>query len=282
MKKTLLEKQTRYYNPVWTKEEISVVKRLYHSGKRTEILALLPRRKWDGVKKTARKIGVERIGRPDRRGANFKKLLLENYESYYWMGFIAADGYFSSNRYLGISVGKPDLYHLKKFVSYVDGDLERIRKTNQKLYEFKCGDDLTIPAIKNKFGLIENKTKNPPSLKHFEKLSDENFLSFLIGFIDGDGSICKQSGARIDCTISIGVHASWFKVLNYIENRVYKILNVDLKIALQLTKIRKQQTSFGYAEIANLRFSDSQIVTSLKEFAESFELPFLERKWSKV
>lgn len=281
LKKTEKQKCNRNYNPVYSKQENKILKKYYPNAKKEILFDKLTRRTWCSIKSQAKKLKVRRIGRPDRRGADLRILLEENILSYYWMGFLAADGCFSENRYLILAVGRKDLKHLKRFVIFVDGDLDRIRKTNMGLFEFKVGDDNIVPKIQKKFNLLANKTKNPPNSGIFDNFKDEFFLALLIGFIDGDGSISNQSG-RNDCYISIGIHRSWFAVLSYFENRVYDIFNHNLSRSDGLTKFYERKTSFGIAQIAALKFCDSVIVNNLKYFSGSFELPVLKRKWERI
>jgi len=279
--KTVKEKQNRDYNPEWNQTEINLVKTMYPTMKSCMLLERLPKRSWESIKHYAKKNNIKRIGSPDRRKANLSPLLLESENSYYWVGFIVADGYIVGDTYLGITVGNKDMLHLMQFTTFVGSSWRGIRTLKTGLHEFKVGHQYCVRELRKKFDLKPNKTYNPMDIKYLENMKDELFLSFVIGLIDGDGSICKQTG-RNDCVISIGLHHSWYEFLCYVEDRVHNIFNIDMVRSSRLTKVSKRSTDFGETTIASLRFSNSKTVDNLYQFQESFELPVLNRKWGKI
>ena len=212
----------------------------------------------------ASKLGVKREVVTTRFG-DVSPLLADSYEAYYWMGFIAADGTVLNNSRLKVSLSIKDSEHLK-VLSYLLG-------TNLNLYENKCAiaiqDRILIPKLCKKFDLRKKKTYNPPSIK-IE--SDCLFLSFLAGFIDGDGSFRKLTG-RKDVNLVIKLHSSWLDNLIQYEDRVYEILKVNK--SKRLSKIN----GAGYAE---LTISDNSIIRELKNRVLSLNLPIMNRKWDRV
>lgn len=111
-------------------------------------------------------------------------ILLKNTpETYYWMGFFIADATFIGNR-LKIQLAQKDISHINK--------IRKFFKYNgkNKSTNFSVVDHNIIPLVKSKFNIKKQKTYNPPNLhKIFKTTSPKLIFSFIIGYIDGDGSI---------------------------------------------------------------------------------------------
>ena len=80
-----------------------------------------------------------------------------------------------------------------------------------------------------------------------------------IGFIDGDGSIQKQTN-RPDCKITVKCHKSWSSVLSLFNSNV-------------------KETKDGYSYIS---FTKTSVIKEFKQKAIQFKLPLLKRKWDLV
>lgn len=200
------------------------------------------------------------------------KLTDETPTSYYWMGFIFADGSISDNNRMTLVLSKKDSDHIKKFVSFIGG-IHPIK--DEKRYD-TCGikimDSYNVPYLSAKFDIKPRKTYNPPSIHKLNNvLSKSNlFYSFIIGFIDGDGCIHKQTG-RADCGLIIKLHKSWVNILQYFSNRVC----YNLQLKPNIVHINK----YGYAEV---RFTNSIILKHLKRKGYELNLPWLDRKWGLI
>lgn len=110
-----------------------------------------------------------------------------------------------------------------------------------------------------------NKTKNPNKLSELN-INNEQMISLIIGFIDGDGSI-NNKGIRIK------IDLTWLENLKYIEKFIYQYLNIPHDNIL--TKINNQ----GYSL---LQMGKKDIRVGLKEVVEKLKLPVLKRKWAKI
>lgn len=195
--------------------------------------------------------------------SNLEILLDTNsYESLYWIGFIMADGTILNNNRLKITLATKDANHLIKFQNYCN--IEKIT-----IDEIKCSvnamDKEIVPKIAELFDLKKQKTYNPPSLDMFKKLTKEQILSIIIGFIDGDGNI-KNQYKRKDWSITIKNHKTWLPILSYFS----EVIN-GKNIAIINNK--------GYAKVT---FSNTEQTKSLKKFAIKHKLPLLERKWNII
>jgi hypothetical protein len=144
-------------------------------------------------------------------------------------------------------------------------------KCNNKIYERRnnCGicisDRKNLEIIKNKFDISNNKTKNPPNIMNYVNFSEDNLLSLIIGFIDGDGCIRKTTKKQIQ--ICIEIDSSWASFLNLILNRINLIKKIKSKV-----KINNR----GYAR---LTICGKEIFDYLKLFIDENHLPVLKRKW---
>lgn len=185
---------------------------------------------------------------------NLSKLLLETLETYYWIGFILADGHISKSTRLRVTLAKRDKNHLIKLQKFLN--VQELQENTQ--VSISGMDSKVIREFCNKFDIKSNKTYNPPNLS-FIKNKDLLF-ALSIGFIDGDGCIDNQTN-RSDCKLRIKCHSSWVNNLEFIYNIKSKINNQ------------------GYAYI---NITNSILLKELKRKAIFLNLPILNRKWDKI
>lgn len=202
-----------------------------------------------------------------RRFNNIKRLCNEEIIDCYYIGFILADGHIEKNIRLQISLSLKDKEWLESFKEYV-GAVGAIRIFPVgKNYE--CGisvqDKESIPILCKNFDIKSNKTKNPPDIKAIDRLTDNQLLALLIGFIDGDGSI-RRVYKRKDCNIKIKNHSAWLNILTLFDERINK-------------KNRAKINNSGYAEVS---FTENKEIRRLKVFAMENNLPVLKRKWDLI
>lgn len=182
---------------------------------------------------------------------NIDFLMQESLESYYWLGFIFADGHISNGRLI-IGLSKQDSNHLQKLADKLSCKLSI--KNN------KCSigvmDKKKIKILVDKYNISNIKTYIPPNIYN---ITGDNLIAFKIGFIDGDGSI-KNVYKRKDFNIIIKCHSNWKDNLLHM---------------------------FGNAKINNSGYACSYITNTehckfLKEFAIKNNLPVLNRKWDII
>lgn len=201
------------------------------------------------------------------RQGDLSILLEDNSESFYWIGFLLADGHFDKNR-LSITISYKDIDHLKKFGNYIKYTGEyKIRNCFFNDKEFKeCSLDIQdskiIPLINQKFDINTNKTLNPP--KTILKWNRKLILSLFAGFIDGDGSIIKKHN-RKDASLKIQIHKSWLNILQEFN-----------------TLFDKNFTNINNREYASLNIVDFPYIRKLKKELLKLNLPLLERKWNNI
>lgn len=189
------------------------------------------------------------------RKSKLSRLLEDSPEKWYWLGFLLADGHFSKNGRIKLTLSNKDSDHLLKFRNFIG--VGNIRVTND-YSEWHVMDVSTCNIIKAQFSISSVKTYSPPELY---TITEDQMFCLSIGFIDGDGTIYRQYNRRGSC-ISIKVHSSWLETLQiifpkhkpYIQNNGYAVVNI----------------------------SDTGSVREYKKRAKDLSLPVLERKWSNI
>ncbi len=195
-----------------------------------------------------------------------KNILNDDHETFYWVGFILADGYITKTNRLKVIISIKDKEHLEKLGKFLGLKIGRERDAATLIKQ----DKKIITEFKKKFEISNNKTYNPPSLEMFLKIENDLLMSLIIGFIDGDGSIRYQTG-RTDSSLMIKNHNSWLKILQIFADTIMK--NSGIKFPIPKTNNQ------GYASLtcANLR-----ILQFLKKHSLIHNLPILNRKWDKI
>lgn len=191
--------------------------------------------------------------------AKLEKLLEDCNESYYWMGFILADGCLSDNR-LTVELGEKDSFHLKRLGTY----LEYVGSYGSKNKRLSCKNSDIVPLIKEKFDIHDEKSYNPP--KTIFKFTDTQRLCMLIGFIDGDGNISHPNN-KPNFFLRVKNHHSWEHIL--------KEFSLIITGSIDYVKINNQ----GYAE---LQITDSVVLQNLKSKMLKLNIPYMERKWDII
>lgn len=251
----------------WTDDEINILIDNYENMIKEDLIKLLPIRSWESIKLKSNSLLLNRSHDFIRKSKMC--VLMENkVESFYWIGFILADGHISNNSRINLSISIRDLEHLEKFAKYVECD--NISSDDVMCKVSIQNKDICLKLC-NKFGVKSNKTYEPMNLSTYS-FDKELLFSLIIGFIDGDGSINKVH-KRQDCNIRIHLHKSWLNNLIFIEEFLYDYFS------LNKNKIYSTIGSDGYSI---LTLSDNNIITKIKKECLILKLPIMERKWSKI
>jgi hypothetical protein len=188
----------------WNDKEDSIIKQYFPTTTAQEIKNIyLPHRSLHAIRERRKTLGME----PKEGIRNTKYFFNQDYflantpEVYYWAGFIAADGHIKQTKRnrnvlrLRIRLQLSEQNHLSKFFKALD--LEKpfyAGQTKSKKYPDKtyyyCEADVASTKLCQdlitKFKIVPRKTWN----FEFPDIKDDLLLkSFLIGYIDGDGSI---------------------------------------------------------------------------------------------
>jgi DNA-binding transcriptional regulator WhiA len=127
---------------------------------------------------------------------------LEDEHSYYWAGFIAADGNISDKNDLYICLHYDDTIMLTKILEYFMSN-HKISSNTEKYNRSQIGLRLsnnTIDILKNKFNIT---TRKSLTYKLPKITNSDNFRHYLRGYFDGDGSICESFSNANSKTASI-------------------------------------------------------------------------------
>jgi hypothetical protein len=249
---------------IWLPEEESILRCRYESGSAFEITKLLPNRTWDAITIHAGKMRLSRK-RTDYQLASVGKLLNGSNEAYYWNGFLLADGHFTGKR-IALAISPKDESHLVKFAEFIEfGGKIVVSKLSRRI---ACMDSKAVPCLMKFLDVGSRKTYHPP--KSLPVGSDDQILSLVIGFIDGDGCIKIGKGRRF-ANIIVKCHRSWKKILEQMSIMVYRISGHESGCV----KIDKKR-------YARWIVSNSEVSRFLKETVERLNLPVLERKWSRI
>jgi hypothetical protein len=216
-----------------------------------------------------------------------EKLLEDTSEVYYWIGFLMADGCIHNNARIVIELSIKDELHLKKFCKLIGSNMNyRWIKTNNKFHKY-CGTSIynkkKMPLLCRKFNFVGDKTHHPPNKLYIK--NDDLFLSFLIGFIDGDGCIAKRKDRKNDCTLEISCHGSWNKILTYFIQRAWNILSIQLfNSSIKIPKSKRfiRNKNGKRYDTAEIRTRNTDFLWKLKQSALRLKLPILLRKWQHI
>jgi hypothetical protein len=187
-------------------------------------------------------------------------LLNESPQSAYWIGFIMADGHLTEKR-LVVTLAKRDEAHLNTLGAYLE--LGRVARPLVKAGAvcLTRQEPSVVQAIRSRFDFRDRKTYNPPSKLPYK---GDNLVSFLVGFIDGDGSINLQTG-RKTCALRTVSSPEWYSFLKQVSEET-GFGRVTLR-------------ADGYVTFGIHRHLE---IVRLKQQARRLHLPFLSRKWDRV
>lgn len=201
-----------------------------------------------------------------------EKLLEETSETYYWIGFLLADGHFDYKKSrIRISLSIKDKDHLKKFCNYIERkkDFRYYSRNGKEYINLEIGNKKVFSELILKFNIYSNKTKNPPNIDILSKLDIDLNICLFIGFIDGDGYIFKRQNSG--SLINIQVDKTWLNVLDFYR----KLINEKFKYQIPKAKICNRGHS-------TLLIGNVSLVKNIKTFAIIHNLPYLDRKWQLI
>lgn len=242
----------------YTEEEVDYLIKFYPSEDRPTILKNLNGHSWVSIKEKAKKL---KISRPNIRTLKLKILLENNLINAYWWGLIMSDGHITNKGDLIIRLQKSDSEYLKIFSEYIECNLNF-----GKLVSVSVMDKINGVKLKNKLQIKERKTYNPPENFDFLTTKEER-LAFLLGFIDGDGSIAYRKEAFK--SIRIIIHGSWLEVFEIFM----KEFEDDFNLKFTVNSNKRFNTCIYIGKKENFEF--------LKNFAIENKLPIMGRKWNK-
>lgn len=259
----------------WTEAELELLVEQYPLLKKRELIELFPDKKYGSIVEFARKRGLKKSKTYCRGYGDLSILTKDVLQTYYWIGFIFADGYIHhKSGQMVVASSIEDRLHIDKFANYVGVDA-KIYEMKKSGFRSKCGKQVRCSVahktvadkIVKKFDFKEQKTYNPPYIDRLKKVinTKEKFMAFFAGFFDGDGTIRKS---RVS---SIELHASWINVLQFFLD---SFVEYGLCDKHKQAKFTKRGYAFSYIPLTAMM--------SIKEFLDMNKITKMERKWNKL
>ena len=255
--------------PTWSEEKLKLLNETYSEGTQEDFdnnFSIVSKR---SIQNKAAKLGIKKTRQDRKRVSDLSILLDDSLISYYWIGFMLADGHFDSAGRFQVNICDKD--HIETFAKYIKftGSIQEIKRSlnnpnHSDIYTISCYDKKYVSLIKNKFDINDIKTYKPP--KNYNIFTQERIVAILIGFIDGDGCIYKTGSCIIQC------HIAWLDIITYWYIETYRYFNINNTIMLPRKNKRGEL-------VGSLK---QDLVRNLKQFAIKNNLPVLKRKWDKV
>ena len=222
------------------------------------------------IQEWARKRGLKRTVNLNRKG-DLSPLFSGTLESYYWLGFIAADGYVYKNGHFMISQSAKDKSLIFKLSKYLKTSVYKYtpkkvghKTKNTKTYRVNiCDKNLGI-KLREMFNIQKHSPKTYTGISLDFIKNSKQAAAFLCGFIDGDGSLNKKS-YRIEC------HKSWLTTFSILMDKCPKKFS-DFNLSIQKCESKKS----AYV-VLRFRVKSSNMI---RKFARKFKLPCSKRKFT--
>ena len=263
----------------WTKDEEDYLISNYYSEDKLRLISNLKGRRWGSIIRRAKLLGISR--KIDKRNA-ISNLLQETPEAYYWVGFLMADGHFS-DRQIRLAISAQDIEHLKKYKAFINST-NRISFVYENYVRIHSCDSFVVSHLKSKFAITSNKTYEPCDIQSIQ--NKELLFSLIIGFIDGDGCICKN----IHCdahSISVVGHANWHANHQYMQDFLYNYFGETnetkgARIREVMASLPQNPEKKGPYKRSDFSLHKKALLAKIKAHAQKLSLPIMERKWGKI
>jgi len=224
-----------------------------------------------------------KIRKKSRKLSDISALLKETPISYYWIGFLMADGSFTKDR-VSLGISNKDIKHLIKYKKFVKSK-NKIHKMPHNYYQIRSRDSINVQKIKNKFEITTRKTYEPCDISSIK--NKDLLFSLIVGLIAGDGSICKNNKCN-NYTLSMSLHSSWVDNLNYIKNFLYNYFEEKCNskpVYIRDRYVKLPQDNVGVKKkysLAEMYIGYRPLLIKIKNKSNKLNLPFMERKLGKI
>ena len=262
-------------NKHWNTEEVEILKKNYPEM-RIENLCEMLGRTWQSIGGKAKRLGIKRnIMFSYESMGSLDLLLQETCESFYWIGFILADGHLRKPCGFSMNLASKDVNHLEKIAKFLKYKKE-LREVSEKpygLYAMSFSDPDNFFDCVDKFSICSRKAYMPPNISEYE-FNDDLLFSLIVGFIDGDGWIKYKS--KEGCQLGIVSHEKWKQNLEFIGDFLYKFC--------EFSEDREKPNISTNKRKCTLIISNLYNVIKMKKKALDLGLGkcFLKRKWNKI
>jgi len=168
-------------------EEVAQAVKLYREGRSQDEIAKIFGMSQQGIGKVLGREGVVVKSKSERNGIRtdfFQEIDTE--EKVYWIGFLAADGWISENKVIGLSLQERDVEHVRVWAETIGALARKHGERKEWDVQFKSTkmyDDLV------RWGFTVNKSKEFDPGKILKKIEQGLVRHFWRGMVDGDGTI---------------------------------------------------------------------------------------------
>lgn len=258
---------------------MEIVRTLYSSGCRDEILSRLPDRSWRSITHQAGLLGLRR---ENQGNSTLGRLLEDTPEAFYWIGFILADGYIHPRQdSLSFGLSHRDHTQVERFAAFVGTSVSVYNtsggySSDTKVSRVDIHNVHLIPKLAHKFDLRPRKTYNPPA--DLCPSNPDLFIAMLVGFIDGDGCITPRPGRSP--TIMFENHESWKSIFQKWVKHLYTLGDFT-SYSNRVTNLPRVSRDPKKLTV-RLRLTNPRLVGWLNEKRKALALPVLERKWKVI
>lgn len=266
----------RGWNNQWSIKEDEILQTIYPQGGWEEVMKILPNRNKSGIQQRAFKLNIKKL----TYNENYFEVI-DSSEKAYWLGFIYADGYVTSQNRWGIELSIQDYNHLEKLIIALDSNIQiKIRKRTNFIKEtemcsFQINNKKMFDDLLSK-GVLRNKTyilKFPD-----EHIVDKRFYNdFIRGFYDGDGSftiIPFNSYYKNNTYNNIQIEISLVCKNKVFIEKLQEIILKDTFINARINYVKRD-------DLYSLRISNKKDCLTFINYLYGDSSLFLERKYNK-
>ena len=205
---------------LWAKHELETLVAFYHLRMTKQLVDLLPGRTPNSIFQKARSLSLKANRKLTRKQYRVDDdyFSVPNLENSYWAGFIAADGNIGDFKdRVRIKLSSSDSHHLEAFKSCC-GSTNPITDAFNGLKKYAALEICGVPQwkenLQRNFCVTPRKslTLQPP--RH---LSLEHSLTFIAGYIDGDGCIFTEKPPTGHLRLGVQITGT-HEVLCWIKN----------------------------------------------------------------
>ena len=199
-----------------------------------------------------------------------EKITSNDLNWYYCLGLFLADGSFKKeNHRLTCFLNEKDKQIILDVSKFLGCEIKQDKKRH--LYGIDFCDEIVLDLI-NKYEISNNKTYYPCNIS---QIKNKELIAFIIGFIDGDGSVHKRTDGP-HSNIIIKLHFSWEENLQYLSKNLYNYFGIE-KVPKTIIITTKQNKKYS-----SITWGNQKVIRGLLNFIEENNLLHLNRKWDKL
>lgn len=199
---------------------------------------------------------------------NLDVMLDDSNESFYWAGFILADGTIGDGHKLSIELALKDMDQIEKFKKYIKSN--HLIRYHRGQPVISISDRKIVTKIMEKFDIKQRKSYNPPSTEMYDRFDKEKIFCLIVGFIDGDGNIRKMNRSNA-FQLTFENHHSWEPFYRFVESFLGEYFLFDTK--------EKSRIRFNNRGYVCMTFCPKEFLYKINNERKRLSLPVLDRKW---